>query len=61
VRNTTAATRRTLATDEDLGRQGVTRLTRADADLCNNGPPLLQTLQSFDAVIAKLDNLVDHL
>jgi ABC-type transporter Mla subunit MlaD len=61
VRSTAAATRRTLATYEDLGRQGIARLSRADADLRNNGPQLLQTLQRFDAVIAKLDGLVDHL
>ena len=61
MRNTAAATRRTLATYEDLGRQGITRRTRANPDLRNNGPQLLQTLQSFDAVIAKLDRLVDHL
>jgi ABC-type transporter Mla subunit MlaD len=61
VRSTAAATRRTLATYEDLGRQGVARLARADADLRANAPQLLHTLRNLDAVIARLDGLVNRL
>lgn len=61
VRSTAAATRRTLSIYEELGRQGVERLAKADADLRANGPQLLQTLRNLDAVIARLDGLVDRL
>jgi phospholipid/cholesterol/gamma-HCH transport system substrate-binding protein len=61
VRSTAAVTRRTLATYEDLGRQGIARLSKADADLRANAPQLLQTLRNLDAVIARLDGLVDRL
>ncbi|MEB3360492.1 MAG: MlaD family protein [Synechococcaceae cyanobacterium] len=61
VRSTAQATRRTLATYQDLGKQGIQRLASADADLRTNGSQLLQTLRTLDAMVAKLDGLVDRL
>lgn len=61
VRSTAQATRRTLATYQDLGKQGIQRLASADADLRANGPQLLKTLRALDAMVAKLDGLVDRL
>jgi hypothetical protein len=61
VRSTAQVTRRTLATFQELGKQGIQRLASADADLRANGPQLLQTLRRLDAMVAKLDGLVDRL
>ena len=61
VRGTAAVTRRTLAVYEALGRQGMQRLARADADLRANGPRLQKTLRDLDAMAANLNRLVDRL
>jgi hypothetical protein len=44
-----------------LGIQGMARLSKADADLRANAPQLLLTIRNLDAVIAKLDGVVDRL
>ncbi|MFN9694615.1 MAG: MlaD family protein [Synechococcaceae cyanobacterium] len=61
LRSTAQATRRTLATYDDLGRQGIQRLAKADADLRASGPQLLHTLRNLDAMVSRVDGLVDRL
>ena len=61
VRSTAKVTRRALAVYENLGREGIQRLGRADSDLRANGPQLLNTLRGLDAMTANLNRLVDRL
>lgn len=61
VRSTALATRRALSVYSDLGRAGLVRLDRADADLRANAPLVLNTLRDLDTMSTRMNRLLERL